>query len=577
MQTETRHFAPATLFLLGVFVLAMIGLYVLPADSQERTIVARGAGVVIALTMLLSVLRMPSALGKIWIFFWLYLATTVTADLIIMYQEKAQDAAPGPGLADAIYLSSYVFAFAGFARLARRPTARQQVDVAIDAAIIGLAVLAIIYSLVIGPLIAQAETVDLSLMVAITYPILDIFVLAAVVRVLVLSNQRNPAILLLSAALLAFMLIDLGLSYSAVNGSAFDIEPPWLTALAMIGLAASLPSAQDRNIRVAEDGEHLTKLRAALVALAVLLPLALAVEDLWSGHGIHAFWTIVIGAAVTTLVLIRAYRLVNTVQKQSSDLEVLLQQESKARQEAVAARRAAEAANIAKKDFLSVMSHELRTPLTVIDGMYQLIEISNVPETVRSYAAKGLESSQQLLKLIEGILDFSNLEAGSLTIARAPFRIDALLDAVRDEVAGLRRDGVELSFDLAEDLRGIAFLGDAPRLRRILVNLAGNALNFTAQGRVAVSVRRSGGSPEAPVVEFAVTDTGTGLTPDEQSRLFQPFTQLDMSSTRKHGGVGMGLAISQRLVQLLGGEPIAVESSPGVGSRFAFRLALTVA
>jgi signal transduction histidine kinase len=265
------------------------------------------------------------------------------------------------------------------------------------------------------------------------------------------------------------------------------------------------------------------------------------------------------------------------VQMQRGDLELLLQQESKARQEAVEARRAAEAASIANNDFLSVMSHELRTPLMVIQGMYQLIEISKVPDTVKNYAAKGMESSQHLLRLIEDILDFSNIEAGSFSVVRAPFRTGALLDEVKGEIAGLRQDGVELRFDLEEDLRGVEFLGDAPRLKQILINLASNALNFTTRGSVVVSVRRSGGSDEAPVLEFAVTDTGIGLTPDQQSRLFQPFTQLDMSSTRQHGGVGMGLVISQRLVKLLGGEPIEVESRSGAGSRFAFRLALPVA
>jgi hypothetical protein len=249
LQIQPRHFSLLSVFLLGTFVVAIIGLYALPADSYERTIVARGAGVIVALTMLLSILRMPAELRLVWFFFWLYLAATVTADLIIFYQEKAQDAAPGPGLADAVYLSSYGFAFAGLARLARRSTFRHQVDVAIDAAIIGLAVQAVVYSLIVGPLIAQAETVNLSLMVAITYPVLDIFVLAALVRVLVLSNQRNPAILLLSAALLAFMLIDLTLSYTSVHGTSFDIEPPWLSALAMIALAASLPSAGSPNTR----------------------------------------------------------------------------------------------------------------------------------------------------------------------------------------------------------------------------------------------------------------------------------------------------------------------------------------
>ena len=139
-------------------------------------------------------------------------------------------------------------------------------------------------------------------------------------------------------------------------------------------------------------------------------------------------------------------------------------------------------------------------------------------------------------------------------------------------VAGLRRQGVELRFDMPDDLRMTEFVSDALRLKQILINLAGNALKFTEQGSVVLSVRRSGGSAAIPVLEFAVTDTGIGLTPEQQSRLFQPFTQLDMSSTRRHGGTGIGLVISQRLIKLLGGEAIELESSPGLGSRFSFRL-----
>ena len=577
LQIQTHHYSPATLLLLGVFVLAVIGLYVLPVDSLERTLVARSAGVIFAVSMLLSVLRMPADIRPVWVFFWLYLVTTVAADLTLLYQDKAMDSAASMGLPDLLYMSSYGFAFAGFALLARRSSRTQQVDVAIDAAIIGLAALAVVHSLLIGPLIAQAETVDASLLIAVTYPFLDIFIFAALVRVHVLSSQRNPAILLLSAAMLTFLLIDLMYSYTTANATGFDIEPPWLAALAMMALAASLPSAQDRLIMAQEEGDHLTPLRGTLVGLAVLLPITMALQNLWWGGGIHAFWTIVIGTAMTALVLFRAYRLVGTVQKQRNDVELLLKQETRAREEAVAARQAAEAANIAKSEFLSVMSHELRTPLTVIQGMYQLIEISQVPDTVKNFAAKGMDSSQHLLKIIEDILDFSSIEAGRLTIVRGPFRLGVLLDEVRDMVAGLRREGVELRFDLAEDLRPMEFVSDALRIKQILINLAGNALKFTEHGSVVVSVRRIGGSPAIPVLEFAVTDTGVGLTAEQQSRLFQPFTQLDMSSTRRHGGVGMGLVISQRLVKLLGGEAIELESRPGTGSRFAFRLALPVA
>lgn len=577
LQMQTRLYSPATLLLLAVFVIGMIGLYVYPVDSLPRTLVARSAGLIFAVTMLLSVLRMPAGLRLVWLLFWLYLATTVAADLILLYLEKAMDSPAYLGVPDLLYMSSYAFGFAGFALLALRSSGTRQVDIAIDAAIVGLAALAVVYSLLIGPLIAQAETVDASLLIAVTYPFLDIFIFAALVRIHVLSTQRNPAILLLSAAMLTFLMIDLVYSYTTANGTGFDIETPWLVALAMMALAASLPSARNRLILIQEEGDHLTPLRGSIVALAVLVPIGMALQDLLWGQGVHAFWTIVIGTAVTALVLVRAYRLLNTVQKQRSDLELLLQKETRAREEAEAARQAAEAANFAKSEFLSVMSHELRTPLTVIQGMYQMIAIAKDLDTAKTFAAKGTESSRHLLRIIEEILDFSSIEAGHLSIMPAPFRIGALLDEVRDMLNGLRREGVELRFDLAADLQSQEFVSDVLRIKQILINLAGNALKFTDHGSVIVSVRRSGGSPAEPLVEFAVTDTGVGLTPDQQSRLFQPFTQLDMSSTRRHGGVGMGLVISQRLVKLLGGEAIALESRPGVGSRFSFSLPLPVA
>jgi CheY-like chemotaxis protein len=127
------------------------------------------------------------------------------------------------------------------------------------------------------------------------------------------------------------------------------------------------------------------------------------------------------------------------------------------------------------------------------------------------------------------------------------------------------------------DLQTLKFMGDALRLKQVLINLVGNALKFTAVGSVTLSVNRAGGSPKTPLLEFTVTDTGIGMTPDQQSRLFQPFTQVDMSDARSFGGTGLGLAISQRLVSLLGGEPITVESQRDFGSRFSFRLALPVA
>jgi signal transduction histidine kinase len=245
--------------------------------------------------------------------------------------------------------------------------------------------------------------------------------------------------------------------------------------------------------------------------------------------------------------------------------------------EIIAAKQAAEAASISKSQFLSVMSHELRTPLNAIMNMFQLIQLTEVNAKVSDYVTRGLKSSEHLLNLVAEVLDFSSIEAGRMTVTRAPFRLDSLLDEVYSLRVGKPAAEVSFTIELDRSLQALVLMGDPLRLKQVLINLCGNALKFTERGKVALCVRRLGGTNDAPLLEFAVADTGIGMTPDQTSRLFQPFSQVDMSNERRFGGTGLGLVISQRLVKLMGGEPIVVDSKPGMGSRFAFRLALPVA
>lgn len=245
--------------------------------------------------------------------------------------------------------------------------------------------------------------------------------------------------------------------------------------------------------------------------------------------------------------------------------------------EIIAAKQAAEAASFAKSQFLSVMSHELRTPLTAIMGMFQLIEIAGCSDKARDFVARGLRSSEHLLKMVEDILDFSNIEAGRLALVARPFRLGTLLEEVSDAAGTKRKPQVGFAIDADAAMLDLRLSGDAQRLKQVLVNLLGNAFKFTDQGKVTVAVRKVDGLSEAPLLEYVVQDTGIGLSMEEQGQLFDAFSQADMSDTRRFGGTGLGLAISQRLVKLLGGEPIVVESRPGVGSRFAFRLKLPLA
>lgn len=245
--------------------------------------------------------------------------------------------------------------------------------------------------------------------------------------------------------------------------------------------------------------------------------------------------------------------------------------------EVIAARQAAEAANVAKDQFLSVMSHELRTPLTTVMGILQLIQSSGDGDRMRKYASKGLESADHLLHLVNDILDFSSIEMGKTNIALASFDLSELLDELSSLSFGKQGSSVQFGVKLDKALEATQFIGDATRLKQVLINLVSNALKFTHSGSIVLSVRHVGGKAGSPKLEFSVVDTGIGMTVNQMDRLFQPFTQLDMSDQRRYGGTGLGLAISQRLVGLMGGEPITVSSQPGSGSSFTFRIVLPLA
>ncbi len=234
--------------------------------------------------------------------------------------------------------------------------------------------------------------------------------------------------------------------------------------------------------------------------------------------------------------------------------------------------RALEIATQAKTQFLASMSHEIRTPLNVIMGFSELLSVPNLSEQKRNNFGERIKrQADLLLRLIDEILDLSKVEAGRLEIERIEVALPELIADIQMVMRHLAEEkGLEFSLT-ADDLLPRTILCDPVRLKQILSNVIGNAIKFTAAGSVRVRIRVDQTEQK---LHFIVADTGSGLTPDQASRIFQPFTQADSTTTRKFGGTGLGLDLARRLARALGGDTVLVKTEAGVGSVFEITVAL---
>jgi signal transduction histidine kinase len=236
-----------------------------------------------------------------------------------------------------------------------------------------------------------------------------------------------------------------------------------------------------------------------------------------------------------------------------------------------AARMAAEKANMAKNQFLANVSHELRTPMNAIIGMTELALNESVSDGVREYLDTVKSSAYSLLELLNEILDFSKIEAGKFSLQSSAFNLRELITQVsRAQDVPLSKKQIRLEAQIDERLPG-ELIGDPRRLQQVLLNLLSNAVKFTDKGTVGISAKLVNSPARGSMVSFHVTDTGIGIPAEERARIFDPFTQVDATTTRRHSGTGLGLAIASDLVAAMGGS-LQVTSEVGRGSDFWFEI-----
>jgi signal transduction histidine kinase len=531
----------ATTAYLGVLVGASVGAWIgAERAPRERRLVPRLIAVGISLT----------ALGDV---LWSVLDLT--------------GAPTDVSIADPPWFASYLFLCAALWVVLDRSRGSGHVDLdfVIDAMTIVVVSGLIFWSTSVNSIVADQSLAPFVRAVWAAYPIADAVLLALVVRILMSRSARLAidasfavGVCLWLAADFAYLQAPEGVAAQAMMDAGWMVAPV-LMARAAWRVREIRPDASDSSAL----GGRVAQLMVAVGALFV--PAAIELANDLRGHADQPLLLFTGTLALIALAFVRTARLISS--------------EAHSRRALEEARDAALEASRAKSMFLANMSHEIRTPLTTVLAAEELLEDTALDDAQLRLVAKMHRSGELLKTLVEGILDYSRLEAGQLALASTTYDLHALVAEVADAYAPRATEG-GIGFEWHLDPRAPRMVvGDPGRLFQVLTNLLDNALKFTHQGKVVLLVRpvQTDDDPHgAGEFEFIVDDTGIGIPAAALESVFESFTQVDGSTTRLYNGSGLGLAICKELISLMGGS-ITLQSQLGVGSKFVIRMPLAIA
>ena len=548
--------------------LAAIGVYfLLPWNSTVQSVLYDLVGISSAVAILVGTRRHHPALSVPWYLFAAGMLAFSVGDILFnSYARIWHRDPPVPSVADVFYLAGYPLLAIGLVLLVLRMLSKDRRIGLIDAALLTVAFCVCHWIFVMHPILAGSSD-QVGKLVALSYPAMDVVLLAALVFLALTPARHTVSYRYLSASVVLLLVVDevYSISPERFAGTSW-LDAGWLLSYVLLGAAALSPSMRDLSEPKPVRGSRLTAMRLVMLWLAIgTVPAALIVERL-AHRRIDAVALAIGSSALSGLVLLRLAGLVQSFDRLRRDERAARSEAQSAQKKLLAQNEQLLEADRLKDEFVALISHDLRTPLTSIMGYLELIlDDDNLTEEQRGFLSVADRNADRLLRLVNDLLFVARFEAGQLELHPTDLDLAAVVrQSVEEAEPRATAGGIQLTCDAGAVS---AVQADKGRMFQLVDNLVSNAIKFTpAGGDVRVSV-----TPVNGVVRLEVADTGIGIEPQEQQRLFERFFRASTASEHQIPGTGLGLYITRAIVEAHGGS-IAVRSDLGEGTSFSVEL-----